>query len=218
MTQSSLKQLHRPAGRPPQPPSLSSARITSAALKLIGRSGYRGLTLAALAKSLHVATSVLDNHVSSEQVVLLLVEAHLMGLVDVSAFSNHPWETAVSRWAHSYREVFASHLPLIPVIALLPVTDAPRTITMHETVTQGFLAAGWPMERIIDAIAALESFIYGSVYDVNAPANNFDARTRAPHSLNFSAAVVRRGNLDGANNADAAELYPHRGLEPRAGG
>ncbi|MDO5752321.1 TetR/AcrR family transcriptional regulator [Arthrobacter sp.] len=198
-----MQQRRRPAGRPPHP-LLSSARITSAALKLIGRSGYRGLTMAALAKSLNVATSALYNHVNSKQDVLLLVEDHLMGRVDVSAFPNQPWETAVSMWAHSYRQVFASHLPLIPVIALLPVTDAPKTITMYEAVTQGFLAAGWPAERIIDAIVALESFIYGSAYDVNAPANIFDAGTRVAHSPNFSAAVARRGNLAGANNADAA--------------
>lgn len=197
------KQVRRRAGRPPQA-LLSSARITQAALKLVGRDGYKGLTMVALARSLHVAPSALYNHVSSKQDVLLLVEDHLMGRVDVSAFGVEPWETAVRIWAHSYRDVFASHLPLIPVIALLPVTNAPATITMYEAVTRGFLAAGWKSESVIDAVVALESFIYGSAYDVNAPADIFDAGALAPQAPDFSAAVARRRNPAGDNDADAA--------------
>ena len=210
MAESSMQPVRRPAGRPPEP-LLNSARITRAALKLIGNSGYKGLTMAALAKSLNVAPSALYNHVSSKQDVLLLVEDHLMGRVDVSGFTTEPWETAVHLWAHSYRDVFSAHVPLIPVIALMPVTNAPKTITMYEAVTNGFLAAGWPPESIIDAVVALESFIYGSAYDVNAPADIFDVGTLTPQAPNFSAAVGRRGLASGEapgasrrNDADAA--------------
>lgn len=194
----------RRAGRPPQA-LLSAARITQAALKLVSDNGYKGLTMAALARSLHVAPSALYNHVRSKQDVLLLVEDHLMGKVDVSAFGSLPWEHAVTIWAHSYRDVFAGHLPLIPVIALLPVTNAPATITMYEAVTKGFLNAGWSTETIVDAVVALESFIYGSAYDVNAPANIFDTGELAGDAPRFSAAVARRGLVPAAGSeADAA--------------
>lgn len=198
----------RRAGRPPQA-LLSSERITKAALKLVSHHGYKGLTMAALAKSLNVAPSALYNHVSSKQDVLLLVEDHLMGRVDVCAFATEPWDAAVAKWARSYRDVFAAHLPLIPVIALLPVTNAPATVTMYEAVTQGFLAAGWARESIIDAVVALESFIYGSAYDVNAPEDIFDVGSLASEAPDFSAAVAHRGNPGAAaaiprNDADAA--------------
>lgn len=201
-------QERRRAGRPPRA-LLSSARITRAALRLVTNDGYKGLTMAALAKSLNVAPSALYNHVSSKQDVLLLVEDHLMGKVDVSGFATLPWTEAVSLWARSYRDVFASHLPLIPVIALLPVTNAPATVTMYEAVTRGFQAAGWPEETIIDAVVSLESFIYGSAYDVNAPADIFDAGELAPTAPRFTAAVARRGaggtgNAAARNDADAA--------------
>jgi len=204
------KHARRRAGRPPQA-LLSSSRITRAALKLVGQDGYKGLTMAALAKSLNVAPSALYNHVRSKQDVLLLVEDHLMGRVDVSAFGTRPWAEAVRVWAHSYRDVFAGHLPLIPVIALLPVTNAPATITMYEAVTRGFLDAGWPPETVIDAVVALESFIYGSAYDANAPADIFDAGDMAPAAPSFSAAVARRGGgaavrgRTGGDPADAPE-------------
>jgi hypothetical protein len=56
---------------------------------------------------------------------------------------------------------------------------------------------------------ALESFIYGSAYDVNAPADIFDVGSLAPEAPNFSAAVAHRGagaspGTGGRNDADAA--------------
>lgn len=185
----------RRAGRPSSA-VLDKAGITSAALELVGRKGYDGLTMAALAKLLEVAPSALYNHVSSKQDVLLLVEDHLMSLVDVSSFGAAPWDEAVRTWAWSYRNVFAEHTPLIPVIAVLPVTDAPQTLAMYETVSKGFLDAGFPQERIISAIVALESFIFGSAYDVTAPEDIFDPGTMAEFTPYFTAAV--RGSAGAA--------------------
>ncbi|TAP44828.1 TetR family transcriptional regulator [Arthrobacter sp. S39] len=182
------KSVRRRAGRP-SAALLDQAGITAAALELIGRKGYDGLTMAALARQLDVAPSALYNHVASKRDVLLLVEDHLAALVDVSGFGAGSWEDAVRTWAWSYRDVFAQHTPLIPVIAVLPVTDAPQTLAMYETVSGGFLAAGLPEERIVSAIVALESFIFGSAYDVTAPADIFDAGSMAGATPHFTAAV-----------------------------
>jgi AcrR family transcriptional regulator len=178
----------RSVGRPAAP-VLDQAGITAAALRLISKSGYQGLTMAALARSLNVAPSALYNHVESKRDVLLLVEDHLTALVDVTAFAAEPWESAVRKWAWSYRDVFAEHTPLIPVIAVLPVTDAPQTLAMYETVTAGFRGAGFPEERIVSAIVALESFIFGSAYDVTAPADIFDSGSMAESTPSFTGAV-----------------------------
>jgi len=95
----------------------------------------------------------------------------------------------VRTWAWSYRDVFAEHTPLIPVIAVLPVTDAPQTLAMYETVSKGFFDAGFPRERIVPAIVALESFIFGSAYDVTAPEDIFDSGSMAESTPHFTAAV-----------------------------
>ncbi|WP_427016020.1 TetR/AcrR family transcriptional regulator [Pseudarthrobacter sp. P1] len=193
----------RRAGRPLRA-VLGPAQITRAALKLIARDGYRGLTMSALAKVLGVAPSALYNHVASKDEVLLLVEDHLMERVDVSGFTELPWAEAVVRWARSYRDLFAHHIPLIPVIALLPVTNAPQTVRMYEAVVAGFAAAGWPREHIMDAIVALESFVFGSAYDANAPANIFDSGHLAASAPEFALAVAQRCNDQGLGDADAA--------------
>ena len=193
----------RRAGRP-SAAVLDKAGITSAALELISRKGYDGLTMAALAKELNVAPSALYNHVAAKRDVLLLVEDHLTSLVDVSGFGAAPWEEAVRSWAWSYRNVFAEHTPLIPVIAVLPVTDAPQTLAMYETVSKGFLDAGFPQERIVSSIVALESFIFGSAYDVTAPADIFDSGSMAESTPHFTGAVRSLAAHEGEHPADIA--------------
>ena len=198
----------RKAGRP-SAAVLDKAGITAAALVLINRKGYDGLTMAGLAKELDVAPSALYNHVAAKRDVLLLVEDHLTSLVDVSDFGSAPWEDAVRSWAWSYRNVFAEHTPLIPVIAVLPVTDAPQTLAMYETVSKGFLDAGFPQERVVSSIVALESFIFGSAYDVTAPGDIFDSGSMAESTPHFTAAV--RSAVSGA--ARPADVAFELGLE-----
>jgi AcrR family transcriptional regulator len=176
--------------------------ITAAALKLTSQDGYKGLTMAALARRLNVAPSALYNHVASKEEVLRLLEEDLMARVDVSGFGSLPWDAAVRRWARSYRDVFAAHTPLIPVIAVLPVTDAPCTALMYEEVTKGFLAAGWDPARIVDAIVALEAFIFGAAYDVNAPADIFEPGAVADRAPAFSRSVRLRAPE--GNGSDSA--------------
>lgn len=194
---------HRSAGRPAQK-VLSKELITSAALKLIEASGYDALTMSALARRLGVAPSALYNHVKSKHDVLLLLQDHLMNRVDVSGFGTLPWPEAVRNWAWSYRDVFAQHSPLIPVIAVLPVTGAPRTLQMYEELTRGFLDAGWPEPLVVPTIVALESFIFGSAFDVAAPEDIFETGELAGSSPHFTSAVrARQLPADGAP-ADAA--------------
>ncbi|SDL05429.1 TetR/AcrR family transcriptional regulator [Arthrobacter sp. ok362] len=178
--------------------------ITTAALQLIGKSGYDGFTMAALARTLNVAPSALYNHVSSKRDVLVLVQDHLTSFVDVAAFEAGPWEQAVRDWAWSYRDVFSKHTPLIPVIAVLPVADAPKTLAMYEAVSAGFLRAGFPQERIVPAIVAFESFIFGSAYDVTAPADIFDSGTMAASTPHFTSAVQRLAEGSHEKPADVA--------------
>lgn len=197
------KPAKRRAGRPAKA-ILAAEPITRAALGLIQSGGYKGLTMAALAQQLDVAPSALYNHVRSKQDVLALVQDHLMSFVDVGAFASRPWHEAVRAWARSYRDVFAQHTPLIPIIAVQPIADSPQTLRIYEAVAQGFRRAGWPEAEIVDAIVALESFIYGSALDVNAPENIFAGGNCDQHATGFSSAVKARETLYGRYSAERA--------------
>ena len=199
----------RRAGRPLEM-VLSRTRITAAALALITTEGYGGFTMSSLARTLKVAPSALYNHVSSKQEVLQWLEDHVMTMVDVSGFGSEPWDDAMRRWAWSYRDVFARHPPLVPLVAVLPVTGAPETLKMYETVAVGLAGAGVPVETIIPAIVAVESFIFGSALDANAPADIFDTGELADSSPTFTAAVLGQDRSTGERPADVAFRF---GLE-----
>lgn len=190
----------RRAGRP-RGELLNRSKISDSALRLVADRGYEALTMSALAKALGVAASALYNHVGSKQEVLQLVQDRVMDDVDCSGFATLPLEGAVRRWAESYRDVFAQHSPLVPVIAVLPVSGSPRTLRMYEEVAAGFARAGWEESRIIPAIVSLESFIFGSALDAVAPKDIFDVGPLSDGVPAFSAAV----DSQRATGTDAAQ-------------
>ncbi|MBC7442716.1 MAG: TetR/AcrR family transcriptional regulator [Ramlibacter sp.] len=187
----------RRAGRPHEN-VLSRKLITEAALKAIAVEGYSAFTMSSLARRLSVAPSALYNHVASKQEVLRWLQDHVMTQVDVSGFTTEPWDAAVRRWAWSYRDVFAGHAPLIPIVAVLPVAGAPETLKMYEKVASGLAAAGVPAALIVPGIVALESFIFGSALDATAPADIFDTGELAETSPTFTAAVGAQDREAGA--------------------
>lgn len=195
----------RPRGRPATP-VLSQAKITAAAVRLINTRGYRGLTMAALARELRVAPSALYNHVASKRDVLRWIQDHVNSGVDDSTFDELPWDEALVRWARSYRAAYARHAPLVPVIAVTPVAGSPHTVGMYERVTQGLLAGGWPAERVVDVVAAVESFVLGSALDATAPADIFDPGELAATAPSLARVLAAREGADGDRAAAAFEL------------
>jgi AcrR family transcriptional regulator len=180
---------------------LSAEKITAAAMTLIEASGYGALTMAGLARELRVSPSALYNHVSAKQDLLRWIQDHLNERVDCSAFATEAWDVAVERWARSYRDTYARHAPLVPVIAVAPIAGAPHTVQMYEQVAVGLRRGGWPDPLIVEAIVAVESFVLGSAMDATAPADVFevgDLQDRAPV---FTAAVVARRGQDHARTA-----------------
>lgn len=168
----------RSKGRPSQA-LLSRKKIADSALRIIEDSGYDKLTMARIARQMGVAPSALYNHVRNKHELLILVEDAVMAqvdtaLLDAALAGKHDPVAAIEHWAESYREVFARHAPLVEVIASVPVSGAPRAVQMYEKVARVFELAGVEEELILPRVIMLESFIYGSALDVNAPATIFE--------------------------------------------
>ncbi|WP_207392589.1 TetR/AcrR family transcriptional regulator [Aeromicrobium sp. IC_218] len=192
----------RRAGRP-SAGVLDRRIIARAALDVVSARGYSGLTMSAVATSLGVSPSALYNHVSSKQELLQWIQELVMDGVDHSLFATHPLDEALVRWARTYRDVFADHAPLIPLIAVMPVSSSRRLLEMYEAVTGGFVRAGWPREAVVPAIVALESFVFGSALDATAPDDIFDPGEHAGTLPQFEDALAAQ-RATGEHNADAA--------------
>ena len=184
----------RGRGRPLNP-VLTQRKIAGAAVSLIQSGGYRALTMAALAHQLGVSASALYNHVGSKRDIMILVQDRVNQEIDCSAFDSQDWDVALERWARSYREVYARNIPLIPVMAVLPVANSPHTLAMYEKVAAGLTRAGWPRSWVVNTIVAVESLVFGSAYDAVAPDNIFDPGELSEVAPMFSAAVAHRDLL-----------------------
>lgn len=173
-----VKKSTRAKGRPNKP-LVTRENIASSALKIIHERGYSGLTMSALARSLGVAPSALYNHISNKDDLLTLVQDAVMRQVNTDVLDQalagelSPVD-ALTAWATSYRTVFADHLPLIAVIATTRIAGAANTIAMYEKVAEVLSHAGLADDEILPRIVSMESFIYGSAYDVHAPNDIFD--------------------------------------------
>ena len=194
----SSPQHRRRAGRP-ESALVSPERIAWAALEIAKSAGYEKLTMTRIAGLLGVSPSALYNHVSGKEDILRLLEDELMGGIRISDLPRMDWDEAVRTWARRYLAVFADHTPLIPVIAVLPVSRAPRTLRVYEAIASVLHSAGVPDRFALQAIVSLESLIFGSAYDLGAPSDIFDlgdddaAAASRFHTAVTAAAVGRRG-------------------------
>ncbi|TIH39880.1 TetR/AcrR family transcriptional regulator [Subtercola vilae] len=199
---------HRGAGRPATA-LLNRKRITDAAMRLIRSKGPDGLTMAGLASALGVSAAALYNHADSKNMILRWVEDRLMQMIDVSAFGEIDWRSATIVWARNYWRVMRDNNQFVEAIAKTPIGGAPQTIAMYEAVAAGLLAGGWPLERIVPAIIAIESFIYGSAFDAQAPESLLDPGELSADAPVFSRAV---GHYRSADYNVAAEHTFEDGL------
>ena len=173
----------RRRGRPLSP-AVTREGICRAALEIAAGSGYEALTMARIARRLAVAPSALYNHIrGKDELMALLQDAVMDGVSTAELERAARGEMAVSEalraWARSYRAVFAAHPPLIPVIATMPIAGAPRTQEVYEAVCAALARTGLPPGAHLARVIALESFIYGSAYDVGAPADIFEVADAA---------------------------------------
>lgn len=185
----------RPAGRP-RVRILDRAVITAAALAIVEEGGVSALTMTRLANRVQVTPSALYNHVSSKQEILRWLEDHFMSQIDVSGFDHHDWAAGLRTWAFSYRGVMATQTDLIPAIATIEIADSPRTVAMYERVTTALVSAGWPIDRCVPLIVAIEAFVYGAAFNERAPESIFDVGALdqiAPTFVRAVAASYGRG-------------------------
>lgn len=159
--------------------------------------------MSAVARVFGVSPSALYNHVESKQQLLQWIQELVMAQVESASFTTEDIGTALRIWATSYRNAFASHAPLIPVIAILPVAGSPNTMMMYEQVAAGMDRAGWPREEIVPAIVALESFIFGSALDATAPLDIFDPGPQSG-SLPVFEDALQLQRESGGSSADRA--------------
>lgn len=193
----------RRAGRPRQR-VLSRDLILETGLRLLDERGEHGAGIRDIARELGVRPSALYNHISGQEDLVGGIRELVSDRIDVSGFGPLPWDEAVRRWADSYRRAFAAHPPTIALLAVRPLVPGSRTSRMYDAVSEGLIDAGWPRERVLSVIVALECFILGAALDHVAPPDMLHPG-EDPAAPSFRAVYEARAReLDGASPSEAA--------------
>ncbi|WP_026555908.1 TetR/AcrR family transcriptional regulator C-terminal domain-containing protein [Arthrobacter sp. 35W] len=180
----------------PLSPKLSPALITEAALEMVDQRGE--FTIPELAKRLKVSPSSLYNHVSGKDDIIELMRGAAVAAIALPS-PGMDWVDAVRDIAVKYRDSYARHPRLIPLLTAHAVRDA-TTIGMYNVLAELFTSAGFAPRRVLEAITVLDSYVLGSALDVAAPDNVWDPGELASDALRdaLDAGLGHPGRADDA--------------------
>lgn len=193
----------RRAGRPKQG-VLSRPLILETGLRLIDERGAHGAGMRAIAQELGVQPSALYNHVAGQSDLIAGIRELISDRIVTDTFATAPWDEALADWATHYRNTFAAHPPTIALLATLPLAPDSVTSRMYDTVIGALVRAGWPGDRALTMVVALESFILGSALDLAADDEIMDPGPRDDVPA-FSAAYEERAAALAAAGTDATD-------------
>ncbi|MFF5076186.1 TetR/AcrR family transcriptional regulator [Actinoplanes sp. NPDC000266] len=163
----------------PATPKLSVSKIATAALKLVDAQGE--FTMGEIAAALSVRPSSLYNHVTGKTEIIEAMRARVFAEQPFTRpLPPRPWDEALRALLRHYRDAFARHPRLIPMLTAHTVSS-PDVVRMYDDIATVLSDAGIPTDRLLDVITVLDSFVIGSALDVAAPAEVWDkSKARTP--------------------------------------
>ena len=180
-------------GRPPLP-LISVEALTTAALELVDETG--DFSFPKLARRIGVSQSSIYNHVSGRDEILELLRHRIITEEPYPPVDHQDWEAALRVLIRAYRDAFARHPRLAPLMVLQSSTD-PEVIGLYEDLALALEAAGFRGRDVVSAISTIDSFALGAALDLAAPevvwdppAEGYPALKRA---LGFSGPPSERG-------------------------
>ncbi|KQY77962.1 hypothetical protein ASD13_04720 [Microbacterium sp. Root1433D1] len=184
----------RRVGRP-STQVLTEERILKAAFALSAQRTPRQFTMTALAESLGVRTSALYHHFANRDAVIRAMRGQVSRALVSPVLHEMPIEDALLTWAHSYRDAAIAAPEAMVMLATSPIDADEGSFADYEQIARLLSADGWPIDTIVDAIVALESFIIGSALDALAPADNMAPGALAAQFPTFAEAEAARARL-----------------------
>lgn len=151
--------------RPPVP-LISIDALVTAALELVDEAG--DFSLPKLAKRIGVSQSSIYNHVSGRDEILELMRGRIIAEAPYQLDEGRDWEESLRAIVRSYRDAFARHPRLAPLLVLQTVQD-PQVLALYENLAIALEDAGFRGRDVVSAISTIDSFALGFALDLAAP-------------------------------------------------
>ncbi|MFP3579095.1 TetR/AcrR family transcriptional regulator C-terminal domain-containing protein [Arthrobacter sp. fls2-241-R2A-200] len=150
----------------PRVPLISVDALVTAALELVDESG--DFSLPKLAKRIGVSQSSIYNHVSGREEILELMRGRIISESPYDLDAADGWEAALGSIVRSYRDAFARHPRLAPLMVLQTVQDS-QVLALYEDLAKVLEQAGFHGRDVVSAISTVDSFALGFALDLAAP-------------------------------------------------
>lgn len=211
-------------GRPPRR-LLDRDVIIRAGLDLVDERGAEALSVSAVAAALGVKGPSLYAYISGRDDLVDGIRDLIVGEMELD-FDISPWTATVDAWARAYRAAFAAHPRAVPLLAARPV-QSPAALHAYGAAFDRLRSAGWPEDRLLPLVWAVEFFLLGSVLvpdvptDRSAAAVAGDDPSSGLEELLRSASEQRdqafEAGLSALIRGFTAELTEHLGRLERSG-
>lgn len=179
----------------PSSPILSADKIAQTALELVDASGE--FTVGAVADQLGVRPSSLYNHVSGRDDIVEGMRALVMSDIAPRFDPDASWDEAFPTLLRGYRDAFARHPRLIPMLTSHTVVSEP-VMRMYGVMATILRRSGVPDDLLLDAITIMDSYVLGAALDVAAPDEVWDSGAATSDAMRaaINAAPTGRARAD----------------------
>ena len=174
----------------PSTPILSAEKIAQTALELVDATGE--FTVGAVADRLGVRPSSLYNHVSGRDDIVEGMRALAMSQVAFALDPEAAWDDAFPRLLRAYRDAFARHPRLIPMLTSHTVVSEP-VMRMYGVMATILRRSGIPDDLLLDAISITDSYVIGAALDVAAPDEVWDSGAETSEAMRAAIAAAPTG-------------------------
>ncbi|GAA2844823.1 TetR/AcrR family transcriptional regulator C-terminal domain-containing protein [Paenarthrobacter ilicis] len=178
----------------PLVPLISLDALVTAALELVDEAG--DFSLPKLAKKIGVSQSSIYNHVSGRDAIIELMRGRIISESPFVLSGDMDWEASLRAIVRSYRDAFARHPRLAPLLVLQTV-EHHDVLSLYENLALVLDKAGFKGRDVMSAISTIDSFALGFALDLAAPevvwappAKGYPALTQA---LTFAGSSDERG-------------------------
>lgn len=174
----------------PSSPILSVEKIARAALALVDSTGE--FTVGAVADRLGVRPSSLYNHVSGRDDIVEGMRALMMDDNTLEFDPDASWDDVLPTLLREYRDAFARHPRLIPMLTSYTVVSEP-VMGMYGAMATVLRRSGVPDDLLLDAITIMDSYVIGAALDVAAPDEVWDSGAATSEAMRAAIAAAPTG-------------------------
>lgn len=150
----------------PRSPLLSVEAIVTAAMTLVDETG--DFSFPKVARRLGVSQSALYNHIDNRQHIVELMRGRLFDDQPPLRIEGLSWDDALRSLVRTYRDGFAAHPRLVPLLLGQTVQDI-GVVGLYESIAVTLGRAGLDRSQILPAIAAIDYLALGAALDLTAP-------------------------------------------------